>query len=568
MRNDESEVGHADAITSLDAEFGVFLGLISALDRSALDALASLTGGSNESSSSQFALDEMLTELRSDVGGGLVRARTIQSDVERSSEQMLEDMSSRLKETSRMLAEKQTALETVLRDVEQVASRLSLLAVNATIEAAHAGEAGAAFAVVAQEVQRLANQALDQSRRAADLIDISAVLEAQSDAVATSQAAAEKTRAAVGDGFGHITATFERSQSALDGIVRHSETMARSMSAAVGKASGQLDWSTTRSEEALALLEAGDQHGARQGIERLLKRDGIPFQPDFDRLEAIRQRGIIRVAIEPDFVGLSFRTAPGEALQGLDVDYAQALARHLGVRCEFVEAPWDTLTELLHTGPAPANAPADIVLSALPPDGSYREVAWSETYTYLHWVLARRVGDNEVTSPADLDGKTLGIINDPGAYQVLESLGIRWPENESVPGGKVRLKALIGYSDQSRIHDCLADGDVDAFGVDLPIYHWACTDPNSPWHGKIEICSGNIPDVPYYYSVAVLDAPSSASLLAEINTFIADYLQTPEREAIERKWQGVPISHTLSYRDEPGGLKGEADLTGDWRAAA
>ncbi len=50
----------------------------------------------------------------------------------------------------------------------------------------------------------------------------------------------------------------------------------------------------------------------------------------------------------------------------------------------------------------------------------------------------------------DLDGKTLGIINDPGAFQLLEDLGVRWGANADKPGGKVRLANLIAYSDQSR----------------------------------------------------------------------------------------------------------------------
>ncbi len=97
----------------------------------------------------------------------------------------------------------------------------------------------------------------------------------------------------------------------------------------------------------------------------------------------------------------------------------------------------------------------------------------------------------------------MGNITDPAAFQVLEDRGLRWSSNESKAGGQNKLNNLIAYSDQSRIHNCLADGVVDAFGVDLPIYYWACENFGSPWFGKIEIVPGNLAQQPYYYTMAV-----------------------------------------------------------------
>jgi ABC-type amino acid transport substrate-binding protein len=154
----------------------------------------------------------------------------------------------------------------------------------------------------------------------------------------------------------------------------------------------------------------------------------------------------------------------------------------------------------------------------------------------------------------------LGCINDPAAFATLEAAGIRWAANLARPGGKVKLANLIAYTDQGRIHDCLAEGSVDAFAVDKPIYHWASTGPDSPWRGKIECLPVDLAPEPWYYAVGVADDPSSYHLLQALNEFIRWFSGRPERAEIERRWQGEVVSGRMTYRDEPGNLKGEAEL--------
>jgi len=111
--------------------------------------------------------------------------------------------------TAARLGELRGSLETVAAtaaSIEGIASHTNILAINASVEAVHAGARGAGFAIIAEEVRTLANQTKDASRKVdaslKSLADIAGQL------VEASQAGTRKAEA-VGAGAKSIAALAE-----------------------------------------------------------------------------------------------------------------------------------------------------------------------------------------------------------------------------------------------------------------------------------------------------------------------------------------------------------------------
>ncbi|WP_424766345.1 methyl-accepting chemotaxis protein [Paenibacillus sp. sgz302251] len=71
----------------------------------------------------------------------------------------------------RQLIEQTSHINEINQFIEEIVSQTSLLALNASIEAAHAGEYGRGFSVVAQQIKKLAEQSGEAVKRSTALVD-------------------------------------------------------------------------------------------------------------------------------------------------------------------------------------------------------------------------------------------------------------------------------------------------------------------------------------------------------------------------------------------------------------
>ncbi|MCF4113725.1 MULTISPECIES: methyl-accepting chemotaxis protein [Dethiosulfovibrio] len=123
--------------------------------------------------------------------------KTVVSDVNSvvSEVQLADSESDKGKEKIQVLAQSVEAISDFVDTISKIANQTNLLALNAAIEAARAGEAGKGFAVVADEVRKLAEESERAAKRVGELII--QLQEHSQGAISATEMTAEKLRLTV-----------------------------------------------------------------------------------------------------------------------------------------------------------------------------------------------------------------------------------------------------------------------------------------------------------------------------------------------------------------------------------
>lgn len=155
----------AQALNAICERMGQSLSQVGAASRTLAQSASAQAAGLQDASAAQEQITSVVRQNNDSASqaDSLMNDVALSVDKSRAQTEQLTSTIDRVKDSSHKTAQ-------IIKDIDEIAFQTNLLALNAAVEAARAGETGAGFAVVAEEVRRLALRCTQAAKTTADLI--------------------------------------------------------------------------------------------------------------------------------------------------------------------------------------------------------------------------------------------------------------------------------------------------------------------------------------------------------------------------------------------------------------